>query len=271
MEGLRRLRDILRAFVSIGYRDIRAYPISLAINVLAPLGQLAFLYFLAKLIDPGAKDIGGDYFTFAAVGLVSLTIMNACLQLYTREVDQLLVSGRFDILVVEPVPELVLPFALAISPVVFGSIPAISTAVFAVALGLDGVRLSGVPMAFLVLAVGCLAILGIGIMAVSVHVLTKRSDPVLAVYLLAVQVLSGTFFPISVLPGPLQAVSLALPHTYILEGVRGALLGARPGAIPTSTCVFALLAFSAVVYPVALFLFHKVLRVGKRYGILSTY
>ena len=41
--------------------------------------------------------------------------------------------------------------------------------------------------------------------------------------------LSGVVFPVAILPQWLQAVSLALPTTYWLEGMRRALLGPAPG------------------------------------------
>jgi ABC-2 type transport system permease protein len=41
--------------------------------------------------------------------------------------------------------------------------------------------------------------------------------------------LSGVVFPLSILPGWLQAVSLALPTTYWLEGMRRSIAGPSPG------------------------------------------
>ena len=41
----------------------------------------------------------------------------------------------------------------------------------------------------------------------------------------ALYLVSGTIFPIDVLPGPLQAVALVLPTTWWLEGTRRAILG----------------------------------------------
>jgi ABC-2 type transport system permease protein len=45
--------------------------------------------------------------------------------------------------------------------------------------------------------------------------------------------LCGVVFPISVLPGWLQPVSLALPPTYWLEGMRRAILGNLDGQLPS--------------------------------------
>ncbi len=45
----------------------------------------------------------------------------------------------------------------------------------------------------------------------------------------ALYLLSGAVFPIAVLPGWLQSVSLALPTTYWMEGVRRSLLGRNGG------------------------------------------
>jgi ABC-2 type transport system permease protein len=45
--------------------------------------------------------------------------------------------------------------------------------------------------------------------------------------------LCGVVFPISILPGWLQAISLALPPTYWLEGMRRSLLGSLEGQMPS--------------------------------------
>ena len=47
-----------------------------------------------------------------------------------------------------------------------------------------------------------------------------------------VYLLSGVVFPIAVLPGWVQAVSLSLPTTYWLEGMRRALMGPVPESVP---------------------------------------
>ncbi len=52
----------------------------------------------------------------------------------------------------------------------------------------------------------------------------------------ALYLLAGAIFPIDVLPGPIQSVSLALPITWWLEGARRGLLGTgAPGRLATFT------------------------------------
>lgn len=73
--------------------------------------------------------------------------------------------------------------------------------------------------------------------------------------------LSGAVFPIDILPPALRAVSLALPPTYWLEGMRRALLGpgdeaARLGSLSHMDLGMALLASTVVLAVVAAVFFH---------------
>src|SRR5690606_10940503 len=107
----------------------------------------------------------------------------------------------------------------------------------------------------------------------SVKVLSKRSDPVLALYTIAASILSGAFYPVELLPGWLQAISWTIPHTYVMQALRRLLMpqgDVLPGP-DTSVAIVALIVFCAVAYPIALWTFGKALEYGRKIGALSGY
>ena len=82
--------------------------------------------------------------------------------------------------------------------------------------------------------------------------------------LAALLLVSGVFYPIEVLPGWLQAVGHLSPATYVLEGMRaavldGASLGDVAGLFPP------LLAIAAVALPLGVLVF----RTAERYALRS--
>lgn len=76
------------------------------------------------------------------------------------------------------------------------------------------------------LVVGTVLLLGVGLMLAGAVLNMARHGMFLSEGVgTALYLLSGAIFPLSVLPGWLQSISLALPHTYWMEGLRQALLG----------------------------------------------
>jgi ABC-2 type transport system permease protein len=77
-------------------------------------------------------------------------------------------------------------------------------------------------------------------------------------------------FPVQSLPQPLAILARALPLTYAIDGMRGALLEGRSiGAMaPTLT---ALTAFAVVLLPLALAALSLSLRRARQCGTLSFY
>jgi len=76
--------------------------------------------------------------------------------------------------------------------------------------------------------------------------------------------LSAVFYPVSVLPGWLRPVSLALPSTHVFEGMRAVLAG---GAFPAGELAWAF-ALNALLLAAAVVIFVGIFRVARRRGLL---
>ena len=76
--------------------------------------------------------------------------------------------------------------------------------------------------------------------------------------------LSAVFYPVSVLPGWLRPVSLALPSTHMFEGMRAVLAG---GAFPAGELAWAF-ALNALLLAAAVAIFVGIFRVARRRGLL---
>lgn len=79
------------------------------------------------------------------------------------------------------------------------------------------------PLLVLVMAFGLVAIIGVGVLLAAVCLQTRQESwhyPEAAAG--ALFLVSGAVFPLSVMPAPLQAIGLATPLSWWLEGVRHA-------------------------------------------------
>lgn len=133
-------------------------------------------------------------------------------------------------------------------------------------LDLGGADLLG---ALVILLAGSLSFVGIGVVASILPLLypergAQMTNIVQAVFLLV----SGVYYPVSVLPEWLQVVSKISPATYVLAGMRAALL---PGTSDQSlwSYVAPLLLMGVVMLPLGIHLFQRAERYTKRTGKLK--
>jgi len=121
----------------------------------------------------------------------------------------------------------------------------------------------------LMLVAGSLSFIGLGIVASVLPLLfPERGAQMTHVIQALLLLFSGIYFPISVLPEWMQSLARFSPATYVLEGMRAALLdGARTGALLGYLGLLVLIGFIAI--PVGLVVFRQAERYAKRTGKLK--
>jgi ABC-2 type transport system permease protein len=123
--------------------------------------------------------------------------------------------------------------------------------------------------ALLVFTAATLPLLGLGIFTAILPLLSPEKGEQMA---FAVQgillLLSGVYYPITVLPLPLHLAGLLSPLTYTLSAVRDALLhGASPGGVVPSIGI--LLGMGVVLVPASVWCFNRAEARAKRLGLLK--
>jgi ABC-2 type transport system permease protein len=123
--------------------------------------------------------------------------------------------------------------------------------------------------AVVVLAAATLPVLGLGIFTSVLPLLSPEKGEQMTVAVQGVLLLvSGVYYPLTVLPNVLRVIGQASPLTYTLTGIRSALLdhagiGALLGTIGL------LLAMGAVLIPGGVLVFARAERRAKRLGLLK--
>jgi len=128
---------------------------------------------------------------------------------------------------------------------------------------------SGLLPALLIVSVGSLSFVGIGIMAATLPLLfTEKGAQMTYVIEALLLLISGVYYPVSVLPGWIQVFSHLSPATYILDGTRHALLGnASRGDILSA--LIPLIVIGVLTIPAGIFLWARAERFAKRTGRLK--
>jgi len=120
-----------------------------------------------------------------------------------------------------------------------------------------------------VMAVSTFPLVGLGILASVLPLLSPERGEQMTVAVQGVLLLaSGVYYPVSVLPGPVQALARVNPLTYTLDGMRAALIGGR-GLAAVAPDLLPLLVMGLLLLPAGLAAFGWAERRPKRLGLLK--
>ncbi len=123
--------------------------------------------------------------------------------------------------------------------------------------------------AALVLAVSSVSFVGIGMMTAVLPLVSPEKGTQLGFIAQGLLlVVSGVYYPVSVLPQWMQWISVVSPATYTLEGARRAILdGAGVAAIWDD--IWPLIVIGAIAIPLGLYVFSRGERYAKQHGRLK--
>ena len=269
-----KLSDAISKARAIFLRDARlevAYPASFWIQWLNILVSVTLAYYLAKLFGSSPRfgfHGPGGYFFFLVVNLAFVRFQQTALMSFARGIRDAQTAGTLEVILATPtrLPIIVLSAGLW----AFG-FTALQTAVYLVIAVFFGLNLQHAnafaAAAFIFLTVTSLS--SVGVMAAAAVMTFKQVGPLEFMMSGATNLFGGVYFPLSILPLPLQVVGWTLPITHALSGIRGALNGASfaqlaPEAVWLGTATLVLL-------PVSLFVFARAVRHAKIDGTLGQY
>jgi ABC-2 type transport system permease protein len=154
-------------------------------------------------------------------------------------------------------------FAVVYS-LIFSSIILVVT-VFLFDIDMTGANMFG---GMLMLIVGSLSFIGVGIMGSILPLLfPERGSQMTHVIIALLLLVSGVYYPVSVLPEILQKMAALSPATYVLDGTRLALLEGTP-THELWPFIWPTLIMGLIAIPVGLWIFGMAERYAKRAGKL---
>jgi ABC-2 type transport system permease protein len=123
--------------------------------------------------------------------------------------------------------------------------------------------------ALVVLAVCSVSLVGFGIVAAVLPLISpEKGQQVSYIVSSLLLLVSGVYYPVSVLPEWMQAIATVSPVTYALDGIRQALLEGA-GVAELWRYIWPLIVMGAVFVPLGLWVFHLGERFAKRTGKLK--
>jgi ABC-2 type transport system permease protein len=178
-------------------------------------------------------------------------------------------EGTIEHTLMAPVPRVVHLLGMSVFGVLHGLIR--TSLILACSLPFFSVDLGRAdwPAAAVVIAVGSVSLVGLGILSGILPLLyPERGEQMSFMVQALVLLISGVYYAVNVLPGWLQAVSHASPATYLLRGIRDAVIDGR-GLRPELGNLAILAIFGALLVPGALLAFAVAERWAKKTGRLK--
>ena len=231
-------------------------------------------FFIAKLFGKAAapylQEYGGDYFPFVLIGIAFSSFLGAGLGTTSSAIRQEQMLGTLEAMLITPTRASAIAVYLSLWNFIYSSFNVLiyllmGKFVFGLAFSIS--------RPWLILAILLLSIVSfssIGIISSSFILIFKRGDSLNWIISSAFELLGGIYYPIAILPGPLQTVSQLLPITHALKALRSVLLGGQTFA-QVRTEIMILLGFSVVLFPLAIVAFEYALKWAKKDGSLGRY
>jgi len=264
-----RLRAML-ALVRRDYGVVRSYRLVLVMDLVFGVLNLILFFFISRTFDGAATaPLGGapDYFAFVVVGIVVTLVVEAAIASLATRVREEQLTGTLELLAAQPVTPTEVSLGMNGLQFLFATLRiALYLLLAGLWLGLDLSNASW-PGFVIMLAAIWVAMLSLGILAGAVVIVLKRGDSLVGLAVFGMALLSGAFFPVSVLPDWLEPISKLVPTRYAYDGIRSALYTGEGWA---GDALF-LVAFGAVFLPLAIWAFGRALAAAKRAGSLSQY
>lgn len=270
-------RSHARAALAIAKKDwivFFRYPLNALFRVVEPIAWLTPVYFLGRSFAGPGGNAGfaaytgtGDYMSFILIGAVLANYIAAVFWGMGFALKTEMDSGVLESNWMTPIPRLLMLVGQTLASLAITTFNSAGMLLLAWLLfgfhvggGVLGAALTLVPM--------LVALYGFGFAFAALVLLMREANTLVDVSNFLISLLSGSQFPVSVLPRLLLPLSLAIPLTYGFDAVRAFLLGSTP-LLPLEYELAILVAFMALMVPLGFLVFRWVERRCRTLGTLS--
>jgi ABC-2 type transport system permease protein len=245
-----------------------SYRLRFATQVLTMLFTLTMFFYIAKLVRPDAVGPHGDYYAFAVVGIVIMSVLTSALTTATV-VRMELMQGNFERMLVSPLGPVGGVLAVAAFPILYSVL--FAGLMLTLAVSLFGIPLhpAGIPPALVVAGLSAVAFAGIGFLFVA-GLLAFKSAMGVTWVIAGLSLLGGAYFPVRLFPGWIRWTSEVQPLTPAVDLLRHLLVGAS-AIHPVWLELLKLVGFIAVLIPTSTLLLWFAVRWSRRRGTIIEY
>jgi ABC-2 type transport system permease protein len=268
------LTSYARAGLAVLRRDALiffSYRGRMVMQFLSSIFSLTLFYYISRVVG-GSKLFPdpNDYYAYAVVGLLILSVMNSSLASPPASFRQELVAGTFERLYLSPFGPVASLISMLLFPLCFALLSAAISLTYAY-LAFDlKVHWDTAALAIPIGVLGAMSFMPFGMLLLAATVVFKQASSGATWVVAGLSLIGGLYVPISVLPDWMQVLSHIQPFTPATELLRNALVGTPlrdPAWLDLTKCA----GFALVLLPIAVWLTHRALDVGRRRATITEY
>jgi ABC-2 type transport system permease protein len=207
--------------------------------------------------------------TVLLIGAVIWAYLGIIFEILTETVAWERWEGTIEYTFMAPLSRSVHLIGMGLFAIAYGLVRA--TLIFAVVAAMFGLHMpdANFVTALLLLGIASVSFIGIGMMTAVLPLISPEKGTQLGFMAQGIMlVVSGVYYPVSVLPQWMQAISTISPATYALRGIRAAILeGATPADVWGD--IWPLILIGVVAIPLGLWVFRRGEQYAKRHGKLK--
>ena len=227
------------------------------------------IVFISKAVPGISKADVNDLTTKLLIGAVIWAYLGIIFEILTETVAWERWEGTIEYTFMAPLSRPVHLIGMGLFAIAYGVVRA--SLIFGVVAAFFGLEMphASFGTALLLLAVASVSFIGIGMMTAVLPLISPEKGTQLGFMAQGIMlVVSGVYYPVSVLPGWMEAISRISPATYALRGIRHAILeGAGPAAVWGD--IWPLIVIGLVAIPLGLWVFRRGERYAKQHGKLK--
>lgn len=261
---------MIAALVRRDYLVQRSYRLAFGLDLFyGIINLLVFFYISETLSGASTQDLDGapSYFAYASIGIAITIVLQAASGGLSHRIREEQLTGTLEALSAQPVTVPELAFGLAAFQFGFGMIrAAFYLLLSALMFGVSFAQADWVGFVTVLVASGA-ALAGIGVFLGALVLVMKRGEVLTGAITFAMGLVSGAFFPVSVLPAWIQPLGEIVPTRFAYDGLRAAIFAGEGW----TGDALALLLFAAVGIPLGIWCFGRALLHSRRAGTMSQY
>lgn len=252
--------------------------VSYKTSFLIQLGSIFFavplFYFSTKIVDgkafgPALDAYGGNIFAFLLIGVALVDFSTTSLRTFSESLRESQLMGTLEIVLLSPVRLSEILIYSSLWSYVLTSVRFVLYLSFGTVFGFS-LGHANILAGLLILCLAILSFAAIGMLVSTATMVIKRGEGINTLVSAASVFLGGVIYPVSVLPPWMVFFSKLLPITYALTAMRLALIEGR-STLDLLPEVGILVAFAAVLLPLAFASFWAAVRFTKATGTLGQY
>jgi ABC-2 type transport system permease protein len=264
----------LPAFVRRDFLTAWSYRMAFFSDIVNLIGQGLLFYFVGLMVDESKlPSYGGEhvsYLQFAAVGMALSVFVQFGLQRVAAAVRAEQLMGTLESLLTSPTATPTIQVGSVAFDLVYLPLRLVLFLVsLTIAFGL-AFEPGGILPAAIVLLAFLPFVWGLGVASAAMMLTFRRGGGLIGIGVVGLGLISGAYFPVTLLPGWLEATAAANPIALAIDGMRDALLGgAGWSAVAPALAVLAPL--SVVSLALGVTAFRLALRRERRVGTVGQY